>query len=805
MRKPFAKFPQLSLGLAAAITLAPVTLSAQEAAATAEAVERQLDMARAQELMVEGDRAYNEGDFAAARAAFKGSVEAIPANSGHDSVRGALMERFASATIEQSRGLVKKGDVALARAIVEEALAEQYAWKHVGLTAQLQQVTDPIRTNVALTPEHAANVDEVRRLLYTAQSAFDLADFDKARDLYHAVLRIDKYNTAARRGLEAVHNQVSDYSRAAYDEARADMLAQVDAAWESRTGIDETNLAILNDNSDAALTTSTDPGVIALQLQLEEVRFDEVTLDEALQILRSLSQEAGEESGLAPNGINFSILANDRTFPPDISVNLRNVPLSAVLDILADASGTTWQSDGYVIVFSSAGAEDSTLRDRTWTVPSDMLTKGALAGGGVDSGDPFATPAEDGVANKKLSAKEFLEARGVSFPEGSEAGFSSGTNRLFVRNTRQNLELVNFIVQELQNAEPVNIVFKATIVTINQENLEELGFDWLLGTAGRDNVFLGGGSVGNGAENGTFPAGAPRPVTAGNRSGEFAFSSDGIDNLLSQETTGFVAAANRAPGILQLQSLGRQEFSVLMRGFNQKKGTDVAATPSVVTIPNSAALVESVREFIYPTEYEPPELPNSSGLFSGGDDDGVPIGFIGGSAPVTPVTPATPTAFDTRRVGTTLSVEGTLSDDRRFISLTINGGISTFDGFVNYGSPITGGSTTENFVFDPTNPFNFGFVTTGVSGVLTDNRILMPVFSQTAIQTAVTIESGATVAIGGLSQARIETVNDQVPILGNLPLVGRFFRTNGQRSIKDQVIIFITAEVQDAGGRSVAR
>ncbi|MEN8865181.1 MAG: hypothetical protein ABF381_06340, partial [Akkermansiaceae bacterium] len=44
---------------------------------------------------------------------------------------------------------------------------------------------------------------------------------------------------------------------------------------------------------------------------------------------------------------------------------------------------------------------------------------------------------------------------------------------------------------------------------------------------------------------------------------------------------------------------------------------------------------------------------------------------------------------------------------------------------------------------------------------------------------------------------------DKVPILGDLPFVGRLFQTKAQNHIKSNLIIFVTAEIIDATGKRV--
>lgn len=75
------------------------------------------------------------------------------------------------------------------------------------------------------------------------------------------------------------------------------------------------------------------------------------------------------------------------------------------------------------------------------------------------------------------------------------------------------------------------------------------------------------------------------------------------------------------------------------------------------------ATSESIQEFIYPTEYEPAELPNNSG----GDDKNDTE-----TAKVTRrdfATGPTPTAFETRNLGSTLEIEPILGIDNKIIDL----------------------------------------------------------------------------------------------------------------------------------------
>jgi Mg-chelatase subunit ChlD/Tfp pilus assembly protein PilF len=100
------------------------------------------------------------------------------------------------------------------------------------LNEELAQLDDSIRTNPALTFEQDGRIDEVRRKLNLAEGKLELGKYDDAKEAYKDTLRIDPSNSAARRVMEKAANAKSDYYRAAYDHTRANLLMQVDKAWE---------------------------------------------------------------------------------------------------------------------------------------------------------------------------------------------------------------------------------------------------------------------------------------------------------------------------------------------------------------------------------------------------------------------------------------------------------------------------------------------------------------------------------------------------------------------------------------------
>jgi general secretion pathway protein D len=443
------------------------------------------------------------------------------------------------------------------------------------------------------------------------------------------------------------------------------------------------------------------------------------------------------------------------------------------------------------------------LFSRTFRVPPDFYASLSGAGGGAApaEADPFADTA--GPSGAVLQPREPIDAllkkAGVIFGEGSSATLSN-SGVLLVTNTPNELDKIEQIVTEIGLTQPKQVKITTKFVEITQDNGEELGFDWIVspfGTLATDSILGSGGTTGNGAPRsasdfsgysgspfGTPPAGI---VTSGNRSGDFAIDRNNIDQLLNNPGRSS-QDASVAPGIAALTGVFSDgAIKLIMRGLSQKKGTDLMTAPSVTARSGQKANIEIIREFIYPTEYEPPEIPQTFGGNVNTNDNIVGGGGGGGGGGAFPVTPANPTAFETRNTGVTLEIEPTIGENDFVIDLRFVPEIVEFEGFINYGSPIQ--STASDIAGNP------------VQITITDNRIEMPVFSVRRVNTSLTIYDGYTVAVGGLMREDVQNVEDKIPILGDIPIIGRLFQSKAESRIKSNLIIFVTAQIIDATGR----
>ena len=76
----------------------------------------------------------------------------------------------------------------------------------------------------------------------------------------------------------------------------------------------------------------------------------------------------------------------------------------------------------------------------------------------------------------------------------------------------------------------------------------------------------------------------------------------------------------------------------------------------------------------------------------------------------------------------------------------------------------------------------------------------MPIFDKRVIKTEVTVYDGETIVLGGVAQDTTSVVNDKIPILGDLPLVGRLFQSKYTESEKRNLLVFLTCRLVKPDG-----
>lgn len=154
-------------------------------------------------------------------------------------------------------------------------------------------ITDPIPASAAIPEEEAQQGDEVRRRLYVAEEKFNLGQADEAKKKAEELLRIDPNKKDARHIQEDVAASKTDYYRSAYDHTRAEMLMEVDEAWE----------LTIPDSIDKTIT----PSVAALG-ELSEIQKLEKAYNELSDVVEEKRKRRDNMLRRAPGIVRDSIV-----------------------------------------------------------------------------------------------------------------------------------------------------------------------------------------------------------------------------------------------------------------------------------------------------------------------------------------------------------------------------------------------------------------------------------------------------------------------------------------------------------------
>ena len=794
-----------------------------------EEIRRQENVKQGERLVARAQQAAKDKKLAQAYKDYLDALKLIPAGSATSTNRQLVINDFSKTAVAYAQNLIERGNYSDAENVAKTVLSPEFNPNYKP-AAQILSQLEAGHLNTTLDPAFADKRKQVEKLMLEAEGFYNTGRNDLAIKRYEQVLNLDPYNSAARHGMEQVNLQRTGYYNETYNETRSRMLWLADRAWEKpvrKLGGDRTTEAAALVNG--GVMSSKDDMLKKLNsINIENLSISDVTIREAVEILKQKSRQYDTSTSDAKKkGVNIVLkipappaagAPGEETAPGKetsdtpvvtensrVSLDLKNVPLIEAIRYLTELSGLQQKIEPFAISLIPASENTEDLLVKEYRVSPGFI--------------PSTTPTEDGEQsasgsssanyNQKLkgrkNATEYLKQQGIPFPDGAFAEYVSTGSKLVVRNTQGALDLVDALVEGDVGVKPTQVEIESKFVEISQNNVNELGFDWLLGP-----FSIGGGVYGDGGARGgqnaatgdyynnfPFTNVGSNPVTAGNRSGigtnvNSAITANSLDALIAGVPQGANVAS---PAIFGLAGVfTNPQFQMVIRALSQQKGVDLMSAPKVTTKSGNSASIKIIRQFPYPTEFDPPEVPESTGV--GGAVGGTTNNNAGASIVSlnSMITPSTPTGFEKRDLGVLLEVEPQVGADNYTIDLSLTPEVVEFDGFINYGSPVIGPR------YDPS------VISAGdLSGIgtytITENVMNQPIFSVRRINTQVSIWDGQTVAMGGLIREDVQKVNDKVPILGDIPLAGRLFRSNVDQKIKKNLIIFVTARLLDAAGQ----
>ncbi len=794
------------------------------------------------------------------------------------------------------------------------------------------------RNEAAYKDLRAKNNQHLKR----ARQLLAIRDLKGALDECELVLVSDPSNQEAiriKRSIEKKRRTILTQEREA---AREGMMADVDEAWRPVYAVDAREVSDVRDTTKKPIS-HLDPERAQEQeiikrmkeMILPAISFKPpATIIDAVEFFRVASKDWDRpEIPLDKRGFNFWLKtpevlqsngaaeqSNEGGFNADAGnadaaaatpgvpqipmITASNISFYEALKLVCESVDYKFKVQGQMVVVMHKDATTEEMVTRSYPVLASFMdkmniaaedVKGLAQRGGFNSSTSANAGGEE---NQEKDWKQFFELLGVKWPEGSQIMYIKTIGKLRVKNTYENLAELEQALTEM-NADPKLIEIEARFVEVCQEDLNSLGFEWMLNSdyslnigahaaraLGLRNGVFGSrsGSVRNtNSLSESWDNGSDLSGTSSNAGGVTANPSiySWTDSSTKTTQSQFVkelyssgaswvrgdgnAHHNRNVGINSMGGdsdygvnnrylstlsnhisgegystndrlmrinafLGGADLSMILHMLSQRSDTDLLSAPKVLTTSDSQAVIKVVTEYIYPTDYDVQlQSSSSSGSSQYGGSQSAILAVV------------EPQSFTMREVGVILDVIPTLTDDGNLINLKLNTQVVDEPTWKNYGMriPFTGNSSQmQNFmgigtIFDglasvlnsigqelgPDQKSSFAekAVTSATAALdsLTaksdsanityyDAPMEQPFFHVRSIDSTVQVYPGATIVMGGLITEMRKAMDDKIPILGDIPFIGRLFRSHAEQTSKRNLLIFVTTRLVDVRGRELS-
>ncbi|HCL73704.1 MAG TPA: type II secretory pathway, component PulD [Gammaproteobacteria bacterium] len=703
----------------------------------------------------------------------------------------AIEAAKAEIVLVEAKALAKSGDAKGA-----EALVDQYRSAGAGvdsaaasrLSRQLdKQISDPYGLDInAISPEYVAQAKIIRDLLTRGRAQYLNGDYDGASASFKEVEARDANNPEAKLFQTKIAETLGSIHNQNLYKTRGQMLTEVDQQWERPKVFDISASNVVEVDEGGRIKDKLNAIVIP------QVNFSGMELTRVVETLSELSVEYDPER----IGVNIIPLFNSNDSNPRVNISLRNLNLDRILQFVTQQVNFAYDVGGDAVTIQPSDSLGGSATSVTEFFPISRATvirlTGFRDGGGSSSGpvDPFAAPSGGGSSgpsqNDEVEAlQSFFQSAGVNF-EIPGASLAFDGEQLIVTQSRRNLERMRTILRNYNEVKQVEI--EAKFLEVSQNDLEEVGFDWSAGGGRQFVLDEFGAPVLNQFGNPTFINQRQGSTQGRNLNNTFSTGTDASAiRIQTPLQTNPLSFTNTPPSLNSAIDVAANASSLFtatgwtingtdvdfaLRALSRNTGTDLMSAPEVTVLSGKRASITVAQELRYPESYGDIESQVSSGGNGGG--------LGGGAGSSISITAGTPQDFVTRNVGVEMSVTPNVENDDT-ISLILEPRVTEFEGFVEYGGPSVALGTDGTVVTVPA-----GFY--------------QPIFSTREMSTEVTIFDGATVVMGGLTRDEVKSVNDSVPLLGDIPGLGRLFRSEGETRQKRNLLIFVTANLVSPGG-----
>lgn len=760
---------------------------------------QQLQVIAAFDLIDEAYDLMDDGNWDEAAKKLSFAQEKLPEESYSpvaDEARSELNRAKAVMAKSRAKIAMSERDTAAAKSFAAEyAAAEESKDAGNAFVEEVEEFTaNPYNNSISdISPDYATRQNKIENLLEKGRRQYLYGDYQGARATFRQIETLDADNIQAKAYQRLISEKLADRGRLTYLATREAMMDEVSKAWQRPQVYTGTTV----DRGGARADSVIDKKLAEIIIPNVSFPAPGVTLAQAINTLSILSVEY-DKSNDAKKGVNIVLFGDNASEAKPVVLTLRDLSLGQILDWVTQQAGFQYDIEKDTIVVRKAMDNSVASMDTLdFPLPTStvmrMIGFKAAVGESGDSDNPFggggggaAAGAGDG---KEEAIKNFLVKAGVEFGPGATVAFDG--SKLWVTNTRRNLDKVRNIL--LRYSETKQVEIEAKFMEVNQGVLKELGFNWNVSRKNSDGSYstlfstVGRNTTGlistynnrtladsiTSASAGSTPITILKPALEATPDVPNPYTVNPVVPILPSTinmASGAAQAANTVLGVIN-----GYDVSLIVNALEQRQGSDLLCAPKVTVISGSTASITVSQRMRYPESWGDVQSNVGSSSVSVGDTQT-------SSAGVT-ITPGTPQDFTSVDVGVSMEVTPNVEEDDS-INLVLNPNVTEFEGFMEYGGvavAISSGTT-----------------------VTVPSGFIQPVFSVREVKTTVTVFDGATVVMGGLTREEVRTINDSVPILSDIPWIGRLFRSKGESRQKRNLLIFVTANRISPGG-SVGR
>ena len=641
-----------------------------------------------------------------------------------------------------------------------------------------------------IDPQAVADKKKIKQLLHEADTFVKNRHLEEALGRVEQVFLLDPSNSEATELAGRIYNKLYAFGAArrladmegAYAQAEWQWVEPVFPVSADRSSSQEQGHVKVGDND---RTLARMDGIVFPQVEFEDA--------DVSAVLDWLSRRSATFSP------DHRIFAISREFPAGsswrVSLSLKNIPMSAVLRYICQQTGLKYrlESDGVVI-----GPAVDEMISRRFTVPS-TLSNYVVNGGDAGAAEEEGGSSSGGVTQKGASAsgtasenrgpseddwKNYFRERGVGFPDGSKINYSSQAKMLIVRNTPENLRQLDTLLRQLETvANKPLIMVELKSIEVSENDMQELGFDWALGTNN-------GGVVDGLGKN----IQSVDPVT-----GDITFKqgkdfgwllNQGINTvekgILSairgnQVESTLVEKLNVFPAIFGSQTPFGSDMplniNLTINALDQNTRAERLSAPKMVTSNDVEAEISMGKSYYFPDSWDTLEVE-------------VDTGDNTSTTTITPPVPNFPE--DPMLIGVNFKVKPQVLADNRTIRMVLEPSLSSYEGDDRYNMALWYDEYIDGKISKSHQPGEMF-------------SIYKPVIDRREMKIECDLDNGETVVLGGLVKSNTTSRVDKVPLLGDLPLIGRLFQSHSDNAERTNLLFFVTARLLSYDGVPIER